>query len=332
MSADIIQARYDDLAAIAARFGEQAEQSAALQRRVSQCADTLTQEGWEGAGVLAFRAEMDDEVFPALQRLIQALEEGRAVTLEASTIMQQAEEEAAALFQGGGMASVGAAARTAAEAMAGAIAEIYDRETDRRVDLRIEADERWGRSAGGDRGGSHFDYDWAGGAILERYLTGGDDWHIDNDPRWTEYMQAHPSLTNELQGHALDTAQELHQSGKKQIHIDESFHTSLESGEGVVGYQYLDGTNANVGGFERKGVATIAPDGQGGHTVTMNMEYTWNDIIDPNPQYDTDTWKSRFAELITLGRADPYEMHISWDETTVVHLDANGNPVSINNL
>jgi WXG100 family type VII secretion target len=102
MSADVIQARYDDLAAIAARFGEQAEQSAALQRRVSQCADTLVQEGWEGAGVLAFRAEMDDEVFPALQRLIQALEEGRAVTLQASTIMQQAEEEAAALFQGEG--------------------------------------------------------------------------------------------------------------------------------------------------------------------------------------------------------------------------------------
>jgi WXG100 family type VII secretion target len=128
MSADIIQARYDDLAAIAARFGEQAEQSAALLHRVSQCADTLTQEGWEGAGVLAFRAEMDDEVFPALQRLIQALEEGRAVTLEASTILQQAEEEAAALFQGGEIAGVGAAAMTAARAAAEAAARLFEQQ------------------------------------------------------------------------------------------------------------------------------------------------------------------------------------------------------------
>jgi WXG100 family type VII secretion target len=110
MSATMIQSRYDDLAAIAARFGEQAEQSTALHHCVRQCADTLTQEGWEGEGVLAFRAEMDDEVFPALQRLIQALQEGRAVTLEASAILQQAEEEAATLFQGGEMAGVGAAA------------------------------------------------------------------------------------------------------------------------------------------------------------------------------------------------------------------------------
>lgn len=63
----------------------------------------------------------------------------------------------------------------------------------------------------------------------------------------------------------------------------------------------------------------------------MDMTYTWNDVIDPNPQYATDNWKSTVAEIITLGQAEAYEIHISWTERTVVHLDSNGNPTSIQN-
>ncbi|MCG8352469.1 MAG: WXG100 family type VII secretion target, partial [Chloroflexales bacterium] len=60
----------------------------------------LADGGWEGAGSAAFLAEMQGEIFPALQRFRQALEEARAVTLEAKIILQQAEEEAARVFQG----------------------------------------------------------------------------------------------------------------------------------------------------------------------------------------------------------------------------------------
>lgn len=113
--------------------------------------------------------------------------------------------------------------------------------------------------------------------------------------------------------------------------IDESFPMEIENGEGVVGYQYLHGTNSNAGGFERDGTATIEPDGSGGYNVTMDMHYRWNDVIDPNPQYVTDNWKSTVAEITTLGQADAYEIHIGWSERTVVNLDADGNVREIHN-
>ncbi len=317
MSTDIIQAHYDQLETIAGRFKSQAEANADQRSQIVRCVQALQQAGWEGRGAAAFFAEMEEVVFPAMQRLTSALEEAGTTTMRVKNIIRQAEEEAAAVFNGRDIFNRGELRE--------------DRRTDRDMNLRIEADERWRRPPGGDRQGSHSDYDWAGGAILNRYLTGGDDWYINEDPRWTKYMQSNPSLTENLQDRAIQTAQQLLQSGSTQTSIDEHFPMEIENGEGVVGYQYLHGTNANVGGFQRQGTATIVPDGQGGYIASMDLKYTWNDVIDPNPQYSTDRWKSVVAEVITLGQADPYEIHISWAESTVVHLDANGNPISIKN-
>lgn len=118
MGADIVQANYETLDKVAARFAQQSEAINELSSRVRCGFDALENGGWEGRGWTAFAAEMEGEIFPTVQRLIQALEEGRAVTLEAKDIIQQAEEEAAALFQGGEIAGVGTAARAAAEAAA----------------------------------------------------------------------------------------------------------------------------------------------------------------------------------------------------------------------
>ena len=203
-----------------------------------------------------------------------------------------------------------------------------DRRTDRREDARIETDRRWRREEGGDGSNGHFSNDWAGRSILDRYLTGGGDWHIDNDSDWTEYMQANPTLTSDLRDRAIESAESLHQSGNDSGGINENYHTSIENGEGIIGYQYLHGTN---GGFDRIGSTEIERHSDGSSTVTLEMEYTWNDVIDPNPEYQTDRWKSRVAEGITLGRADPYEISISWTEITVVELDANGNATNISN-
>ena len=67
----------------------------------------------------------------------------------------------------------------------------------------------------------------------------------------------------------------------------------IENGEGIIGYQYLHGTNANVGDFERDCTASIARTAEGSATVTLEMQYRWNDVIDPNPQYSTDRWKGQ---------------------------------------
>ena len=100
MSSDVIQANYEALESIAARFGQQSEMNAAMYGRLRQAVQVLEQGGWEGQGSSAFFAEMDGTIYPALQRLIDALDEAQSTTLEIKQIIQQAEEEAAAPFGG----------------------------------------------------------------------------------------------------------------------------------------------------------------------------------------------------------------------------------------
>jgi hypothetical protein len=102
----------------------------------------------------------------------------------------------------------------------------------------------------------------------------------------------------------------------------------MENGEAVVGYQYLHGTNKDVGDFNMTGNSTVTRSGNG-YEVRIKSRYTWNDIIDPNFQYSTDRWKDKVAQIISLGHAKPYQIHITWTEETVVKLDKEGNVISM---
>ena len=102
MSNDVIQAQYEQLDNIASRFGQAAQNNAALAQQVAHAVQALQNGGWEGKGAAAFFAEMETTTNPALQRLIHALEEAQTTTLEIKQIIQQAEEEASAPFGGGG--------------------------------------------------------------------------------------------------------------------------------------------------------------------------------------------------------------------------------------
>jgi len=207
------------------------------------------------------------------------------------------------------------------------------RDPDERSGRRIRNDELFRRPEGGDRGGGHFDNDWAGRAILERYLRGGDDWVIDSDPKWADYMMDNQLLRMQLTGPAQEQAQlalarYLAGDGPNGT-FSETFHAEIENGEGIVGYQYLHGTDADAGDFRFSGDTAVSPLPDGTYEVTIAGHYTWNDTIDPNYQYYTDTWKSRLAEIITLGQADPYRIHISWTSDTKIILDHQGNVLSI---
>lgn len=100
MNADVIQANYDALEALATKFGQEAENNSELNGRIQQAVQSLEHGGWQGMGASAFFTEMDGTVYPAVQRLINALEEARSVTLEIKQVIQQAEKEAAAPFGG----------------------------------------------------------------------------------------------------------------------------------------------------------------------------------------------------------------------------------------
>ena len=166
------------------------------------------------------------------------------------------------------------------------------------------------------RGGGDFESDWAGRAILWRYLTGGGDWNIQNDSRWTAYMEANYLLKIYMKA---ELVQLLRNMCNKQTGYTYTFNITkpveIENGEGIIGYQYLHGTNSDVGDFQIKGTAVRGPGGPDPRCciVNFNVHYQWNDIIDPNPQYTTDDIKSIFAETITLGNAEAYTIRIGWD-------------------
>ncbi|HHY54790.1 MAG TPA: hypothetical protein GYA08_05075 [Chloroflexi bacterium] len=98
MSAPIVQARYEELEQIAARFAAAAEQQQALQERVNRQVEVLRSGGWQGKGVAAFLSEMDGEVGPAHGRLIVAQEESSEAVRQLVVILKQAEVQASSLF------------------------------------------------------------------------------------------------------------------------------------------------------------------------------------------------------------------------------------------
>lgn len=101
VSTDIIQAHYEQLDQIAARFGNQAESISNMLARINRASKTLEQGDWEGRGIAAFTTEMNSVCAPATQRLIAALQQAQRVTLDVSQSIARAEEEAARPFMNG---------------------------------------------------------------------------------------------------------------------------------------------------------------------------------------------------------------------------------------
>lgn len=198
--------------------------------------------------------------------------------------------------------------------------------SDRRSEYELERDRRRRTPEGGRSrsrlAGQDLDSDWAGRAILGRYLSGTGEWTIFNDSNWNRYMMADSGLKEALRIRLLRIARTNLDSA---FGIDETFPAKLANGEGIIGYQYLHGTNATVGGFKIRGAATNVPDATGGRIINfISLMFTWNDVIDPNPQYGTDTIKSMIAEAITLGAADAYTIHITWITNPSLTLDSGG--------
>ncbi len=109
MSAPIVQAQYDRLTDIAQRFQRQSDVNAELKQRLLQHYQPLQQGGWQGRGAQAFFAEMENEVFPAMDRLIQALSQASQVTIQIQHVLREAEEEAARPFRQGETSASGSA-------------------------------------------------------------------------------------------------------------------------------------------------------------------------------------------------------------------------------
>jgi len=93
MTNGIILANYEELDEIAKRFARIAEETGQIVQRIRGAAESLENGGWEGGGAGAFYNEMNDEVFPALERLDTALQESGQAAHQVAQIFRDAEEE-----------------------------------------------------------------------------------------------------------------------------------------------------------------------------------------------------------------------------------------------
>ncbi len=94
-----IQADYDELAAIANEFAQEAAAAEQLANRLKSLVGELESGGWIGRGADAFYSEMHDLVEPGFDRLVRALEDGSSAIKQISNILSNAEQDASSLFR-----------------------------------------------------------------------------------------------------------------------------------------------------------------------------------------------------------------------------------------
>ena len=129
---DIIQVDHEALENTAAKFSQQSEAVGQMLQTLQNAMNRL-QNDWIGRGSEAFFSEMEKEIVPAVQRLIDALALASETTKEVNQTMQEADEEASTPFKdgasaggetgalGGAAGAAGAAGSAAAGAMGGAV-------------------------------------------------------------------------------------------------------------------------------------------------------------------------------------------------------------------
>lgn len=159
-----------------------------------------------------------------------------------------------------------------------------------------------------------FNSDWAGRAIGSRWLYGnGRAWNISEDPKWSAYMMDDAIMQQHVADYLRNQALE-NDWGTGVIPFSTRIHMEVENGEGMVGYQYLHGTNKAAGDFLITGYISRHKNGD----YAFVMTYQWNDRIDPNFQYSTDRQKLGFAKRIPFSKCKDYDIHISWSDRSTM--------------
>lgn len=157
-----------------------------------------------------------------------------------------------------------------------------------------------------------FDSDWAGRKILWWYLYGGGEERVlAADSEWSQYMKANPLLRERCYNIVIEQANQIPAGAIRNIDI--TTWMEVQNGESITGYNYLHGTNADVGGFRITGTIEKGISG----TIVFDLTYQWNDKIDPNFEYISDRNKAKIAQYISFGRAKDYIIRISWADESV---------------
>jgi RHS repeat-associated protein len=162
--------------------------------------------------------------------------------------------------------------------------------------------------------------DWAGREILLHYLYGNGKELKKTDQKWADYMMKNKLLKEQIRDYLSKRIKKIKFSSNGSYSINESIKAEIENGEDIIGYQYLHGTNKNVGGFHMTGFI-LRRKVSGKYEYTFLIKYSWNDIIDPNYKYSSDAIKATIGKAVSFGKAKDYTIRIYWADISVLYKD-----------
>ena len=216
-------------------------------------------------------------------------------------------------------------------------------DTGRRGDRRERGDEVTGGTGRrhdrqrGPLGITDLDSDWVGRSILDHYLRGGGvPMMVINDPDWDAYLRDYGygalqdgygepgalswyELLDVLDANSLDAI-----GAPTGLSTSSGLSIAFPNGEGILGTNYLHGSNAEVGGFVVFSQVVSSSSDGGSTSYVLSNKFIINDVIDPNSIYWTDRVKSAFAEAITLGGAQGYDLSIFTTFETTLSVSPSG--------
>ena len=91
--AEKVQADYDQLKTIQSEWNKQAQAVEAVINTLKGPYADLVPDGWKGKGADQFKQEMDQRIFPMLQKMQEALTQAGSATKQMAETFKQAEEE-----------------------------------------------------------------------------------------------------------------------------------------------------------------------------------------------------------------------------------------------
>ncbi len=147
-------------------------------------------------------------------------------------------------------------------------------------------------------------FDERGRELLGRWLDGSGKTLNTKNGVWGEYMKNDQLLNKQILDVLKKDASIRNESGK----VNFQFHAEIENGY-LTGYEMLHGTVTPLGDFQINGTAKFINSNQ----IQYSLSLTWNDVIDPNATYDTDTKLSKVLNFFYSPK--DYEVHINWEDT-----------------
>ena len=95
MPSNKIQCNYEDVDKVCNQFIRESDETEGTIRILKQGVEELRGGGWIGVGATAFYAEVDDHVFPNLDKLVKALQSAESQVRQAVAKLHETEDTSA---------------------------------------------------------------------------------------------------------------------------------------------------------------------------------------------------------------------------------------------